>query len=53
MGNVVIWSIEVKCIAGKAKPPEENGIRLSNETFTVFTQSKIFVYARDEMHQKL
>ena len=53
MGNVVIWSIEVKCIAGKAKPPEENGIKLSNETFTVFTQSKIFVYARDEMHQKL
>jgi len=30
MGNAVIWQIEVKCIAGKAKPPEENGLKLSN-----------------------
>jgi len=26
MGNAVIQQIEVKCIAGKAKPPEENGL---------------------------
>ena len=37
MGNAIIEKIEVKCIAGKAKPPEENGLKLSNETFTGFT----------------
>ena len=30
IGNAVIRWIEVKCIAGKAKPPEENGLKLSN-----------------------
>jgi len=30
MGNAVIQWIEVKCIAGKAKPQEENGLELSN-----------------------
>jgi len=53
MGNAVIQYIEVKCIAGKAKSREENGSELSNETFTVSTHSKIFVYAREEMRQKL
>ena len=45
--------MEVKSSAGKAKPTEENGLELSNETFTVSTHSKIFVYAREEMRQKL
>jgi len=30
LGNTVIQYIEVKCIAGKVKPPEENGLELSN-----------------------
>jgi len=30
MCNAVTRFIEVKCIAGKAKPPEENGLKLSN-----------------------
>jgi len=37
MGNAVTRQIEVKCIAGKAKPIEENGLELSNETFTFST----------------
>jgi len=39
--------------AGKAKPPEENGLKLSNYTFAVLAHSKIFVYAREEMRQNL
>jgi len=39
--------------AKQAKPPEENGLKLSNYTFAVFAHSKIFVYAREEMRQKL
>jgi len=53
MGNAVTRKIEVKCSAGKAKPTEENGLELSNETFTVSTHSKTFVYVREEMRQKL
>jgi len=30
MGNAVIRQIEVKYIAGKATPPEKNGLELSN-----------------------
>jgi len=45
--------MEAKHSAGKTKPPEETGLELSNETFTVSTHSKIFVYAREEMRQKL
>jgi len=30
MGNAVVGEIEIKCSAGKAKPPEENGLELSN-----------------------
>jgi len=30
MGNAVIRKIEVKYIAGKSRPPEENGLELSN-----------------------
>jgi len=30
MCNAVIRFIEVKCIAGKAKPPEENVLKFSN-----------------------
>jgi len=30
MCNAVIWEIEVKCVAGKDKPPEENGLNLSH-----------------------
>jgi len=40
MGNAVTRSIQIKCSVGKAKPPEENGIELSNKTFTVFTLKK-------------
>jgi len=29
MCKAVIWQIEVKCVAGKEKPPEENGLNLS------------------------
>jgi len=53
MGNAVTRNIEVKSSASKAKPTEENGLELSNKTFTVSTYSKIFVYAREEMRQKL
>ena len=28
--DIPVWFIEVKCIAGKAKPPEENVSKLSN-----------------------
>jgi len=28
MRNAVIWFIEAKCVAGKIKPPEENGLTL-------------------------
>jgi len=35
VGNAVIWLIEVKCIAGKAKPPDKNGLKLSIYIFTV------------------
>jgi len=49
MCNAVIRLFEVKCIAGKAKPPEENGLKLSHWTFTVFTHSKTLVNAREEM----
>jgi len=37
----------------KVKPSEENGLKLSHRTFTVFTLLKIFVNAREEMCQKL
>jgi len=30
MCNAVIWFIEVECVAGKVKPPEENGLKLSH-----------------------
>jgi len=30
MRNAVMWFIEAKCAAGKAKPPEENGLRFSH-----------------------
>jgi len=43
----------VKCVAGKDKPPEENGLNLSHLTFTVFIHSKTFVNAKEEMCQKL
>jgi len=30
MCNVVIWFIEEECDASKAKPPEENDLKLSH-----------------------
>jgi len=30
MSNAVIRQIETKCVADKDKPPEENGLKLSN-----------------------
>jgi len=30
MRNAVIWFIEAICVAGKVKPPEENGLMLSH-----------------------
>jgi len=35
-----IWLIGAKCIAGKVKPPEENGLTLSHWRFAVFTYLK-------------
>jgi len=46
-------SYTVKCVADKNKPPEANGLKLSNETFTIFTHSRIFMNAGEEMRQKL
>jgi len=37
MRNEVLWFIEAKYVAGKVKPPEENGLTLSHCTFAVFT----------------
>ena len=37
MYNVVLWFIEAKCVAGKVKPQQENGLKLSHWTFAVFT----------------
>jgi len=53
MRNAGIWFIEEKCVVGKVKSPEENGLGLSQDTFAVFTHFKIFVKAREEMRQKL
>ena len=40
MCKAVIWKIEIKCVAGKDKPPEENGLNLPHQTFTVFIHTK-------------
>jgi len=37
MYNAVLWFIEAKCVAGKVKPQQENGLKLSHWTFAVFT----------------
>jgi len=37
----------------KVKPSEENGLKLSHRTFTVFTLLKIFVNAREENVSKV
>jgi len=33
----VIWFVDTKCVAGKAKPPEVIGLMLPHKTFAVFT----------------
>jgi len=53
MCNAVIWFTEAKCVAGKVKPPKENGLTLSHRTFAVFTYLKIFVKPRKEVCQRL
>jgi len=30
MRNAVIWFVEPRCVVGKVKPPEENGLTLSH-----------------------
>jgi len=40
MSNAVICFIEARCVAGKVKPPEGNGLTLSHWTFAVFTYLK-------------
>jgi len=40
MRNAVIWFTEARCVAGKVKPSEENGLTLSHGTFAVFTYLK-------------